>query len=249
MIGYSGFTISEIASAASHAISSDNPNIVLLHAGTNDLNLSPPPDNEPYSGAPERLGSLIDQCIKGSANAVILVAQIINSGDPGTESRIQTFNDAIPGIVAQRANAGHHVMTVDMRSVTTKYLADDLHPNDAGYKMMADLWFAGLQAADAKGWIKPPVGNDPIPGSTAACSSGQKQKCLSNPVWYNPDGDNPIASGVGHGGDGKFANNWIHYEKAASGIGQNGTGVRLVSDIFPRVRCLTFTLTALQGRY
>ena len=115
-----------------------------------------------YAGAPQLLGSLIEQCIRGSPDAAILVAQIINAANAGTESRINTFNDAVPGVVAQRANAGHHVMVVDMRSITTDHLADGLHPNDEGYQMMADLWLAAIKSADGKGWIKSPVGPDPV---------------------------------------------------------------------------------------
>lgn len=204
------------------------------------MHANSPVASEAYNTAPDRLGSLIDQCIQGNSDAVILVAQIVSSGDPATETRIETFNNAIPGVVAQRANAGHHVMVVDMRSVTTAYLKDDLHPNDSGYKMMADLWFAGIQAVDAKGWIKPPLGLDPISGSTAACSSGQKQKCLGNPVWYNPAASGIIASGVGHGGDGKFSVNWLPQGQVASGIGLNGTGVRFVSS--PMIHPPTFQL-------
>lgn len=193
------------------------------------MNANPPTASEPYSSAPDRLGSLIDQCIQGNPDAVILVAQIINSRNAGTESRIETFNNAVPGVVAQRANAGHHVMVVDMRSVTTNYLFDDLHPNDAGYKKMADLSFSGIQSADAKGWIKPPIGNDPVSGSTATCSKGQRQRCLGNPVWYNPASSGIIASGVGHGGNGKFSPNWLPLKNAAGGLQLNGTGVRFVS--------------------
>lgn len=32
-------------------------------------------------------------------------------------------------------------------------LADFLHPNDSGYKKMADAWFSGLNAILGSGWI------------------------------------------------------------------------------------------------
>lgn len=236
LTGYSGYTIVQIASAAAHAISVDHPNVILLHAGTNDMNQSPPSGGS-YADAPQRLGSLIDQCIRGSSDAAILVAQIISAADAGTESRINTFNDAIPGVVAQRTNAGHHVMVVDMRSITTEYLADGLHPNDVGYQKMADLWFAAIKSADAKGWIKPPVGADPVQISKSQrppnlqCSPGsnvQRQTCSGDPVWYNPASSGKIASGVGHGGDGKFYNNWVRQGQVASGIFLNGSNVRFV---------------------
>lgn len=193
------------------------------------MHANSPAASESYDTAPDRLGSLIDQCIEGNPDAVVLVAQIINAGDPATEARIQTYNNVVPGVVAQRANAGQHVVVVDMRSVTTAYLKDDLHPNDSGYKMMADLWFASIKAVDAKGWIKPPLGLPPVSGSTASCSSGQRQRCLGNPVWYNPSASGIVASGVGHGGDGKFSVDWQPQGRVGSGIGLNGTNVRFVS--------------------
>ena len=203
------------------------------------MNASPPDAAEPYDAAPQRLGSLIDLCIKGSPDAVILVAQIINSGNPGTNSRVQTFDAAIPEVVAQRTDAGHHVMFVDMRQLTSDEMADALHPNAAGYKTMANVWLAGLQAVDAKGWIKRPVGNDPVTVGKAACSNvqksqgqtsqGQRRKCQGNPVWYNPRGNDVIATGVGHGGNGKFAVDWVSVPSGATGIGLNGTGVQFVS--------------------
>jgi lysophospholipase L1-like esterase len=53
--GIDGATISNISSALPPA-SSVRPNVVLLHAGTNDMNL-----DLKVSSAPARLSSLIDQ--------------------------------------------------------------------------------------------------------------------------------------------------------------------------------------------
>lgn len=184
------------------------------------MNNDPPAD--PYSSAPDRLGALIDEIVAACPDAAVLVAQIINAANANSEARIQTFNAAIPGLVAQRASAGYKVMVVDMSSVTTSDLADGLHPTDAGYQKMADLWLGGLQAADAKGWIQPPVGPDPS-------SSTGRQECLSGLFWYPQDNGADIASGVGHGGDGHFVNNWLPQGQVASGLsflGADGLGVR-----------------------
>lgn len=215
--GHSGATINQISGFASNSLS-DRPNVVLLHAGTNDMNNSPPTD--PYSSAPDRLGALIDQIFAACPDAAILVAQIINAANADTEARIQTFNNAVPGVVAQRANAGHHVMVVDFRSVTVSDLQDGLHPSDQGYQKMGDIWFSGIQAAVANGWIHPPVGPDP-----AVTSSKGKQRCLAPPFWYSPNNGGPIASGVGHGGNALFKNDWVSIGQIASGIGLNATGV------------------------
>ena len=132
-LGYSGYTINEISIAANEAITSDRPNLILLHAGTNDLNRgNNPPD--PISKAPDRLGQLIDKCISSNPDAAIIVAQLIAAADPGSESKIQTFNAAVPGIVDSRARAGHHCMVTSMESITASDLIDGLHPTDAGYR-------------------------------------------------------------------------------------------------------------------
>lgn len=133
LLGYSGYTINEISSAADHAITTYKPNIILLHAGTNDLDRGGK-EKDPIPGAPDRLGQLIDKCVSSNPDAAILVAQIINAEDGLTESNIQTFNKAIPGLVKQRADQGHHVSVVDMTSITTGDLSDGLHPSDAGYR-------------------------------------------------------------------------------------------------------------------
>ncbi|KAF2810068.1 SGNH hydrolase [Mytilinidion resinicola] len=157
--GFPGYTISQIGGAAGPGLDM-KPNVVLLHAGTNDLDRTPP-SNEPYADAPARLGTLIDQILKELPESVVLVAQIINAKDAATEARIKTYNAQVPAVVKQRADDGWKVAVVDFRSVTADELIDGLHPTPVGYKHMGDIWFGGLQAVAEAGWIKPPIGPDP----------------------------------------------------------------------------------------
>ncbi|KAL8949205.1 MAG: hypothetical protein Q9222_004668 [Ikaeria aurantiellina] len=217
--GWNGFTIDQIAQKAQQYQRGLDPNIILLHAGTNDLNMSPPLDPD---HAPDRLGAMIDQLIATGPDAAILVAQIINNANAQTEALVQKYNNAIPGVVSQRANAGHKVMVVDMQSVTAADLKDGLHPTDAGYQKMADIWFQAIQQASDKGWIKAPTSPDPNLGGSS--SSGSSQHCLEPPFWVEAL-PGPIASGVGHNGDMKFHDNWIQVDSHATGIGKVGTGV------------------------
>jgi len=115
------------------------PRTVLLHVGTNDVlrNLA-------LDQAPARLAALIDKIRLAVPTADIFVAQIIPHADPVKEARIQTFNAAIPAIVASR---GSKVHLVDMHSaLTTADLADGVHPNLTGYNKMADVWYAALRS-------------------------------------------------------------------------------------------------------
>ncbi|MCJ1260957.1 hypothetical protein MMC22_000821 [Lobaria immixta] len=150
--GHSGYTINEISGQASKSLPS-RPNVVLLHAGTNDLNRPASP-----AGAPERLGRLIDKILKSCPDAVVLVAKIIPSKRPVVQDRIKTFNAKIVEVAAQHAEAGKHVLLVDMfGSLTHADLRDDFHPNNGGYKKMADKWYQAIEQAHEKGWIKNPV--------------------------------------------------------------------------------------------
>ncbi|KAK3670253.1 hypothetical protein LTR78_009908 [Recurvomyces mirabilis] len=147
--GHSGWVISQIAGAAAQITSLD-PGIVLLHAGTNDCN-----NPSLAATAYQRLGSLVDQLIKQWPDATILVAKIIPSTNSGTNTAISNLNAQIPGLVATRANAGHKVAVVDMSppNFTTSELGDYLHPSAEGYNKMATLWLGGLNAAAARGWL------------------------------------------------------------------------------------------------
>lgn len=125
--GFSGYTISQIRGVAGGGLAF-KPNVVLLHAGTNDLNRGNP-SNEPDSQAPARLGQLLDDVLKAVPNAVVIVAKIIPSRLAGLNANIKTFNNALPAIVAARVSKGSKVSIVDMSVLSTSSeLGDVVHP-------------------------------------------------------------------------------------------------------------------------
>jgi lysophospholipase L1-like esterase len=125
--GYPGYTINGIKGVAAKGLAL-RPNIVLIHAGTNDLNRGNP-SNEPDSDAPRRLGLLLDDVLKANPSAVVIVAKIILSKQSGLNNSIKTFNNALPAIVAARVSKGSKVSIVDMSVLNTNSeLGDNLHP-------------------------------------------------------------------------------------------------------------------------
>ena len=65
----------------------------------------------------------------------------------GTNDVIKAYNQALPGLVQQRAAAGKHVALVDMYTgfnTSTMLGSDSIHPNSTGYKFMADHWYAAI---------------------------------------------------------------------------------------------------------
>jgi lysophospholipase L1-like esterase len=80
--------------------------------------------------------------------ALIVVAKMVPTTDDTENQRVTTYNDAIPGLVQTRADAGKHIIAVDMYGAFTKntmykteYMTDKLHPKDAGYVVMANTWW------------------------------------------------------------------------------------------------------------
>lgn len=91
--GHVGWTISQIAGATS-AISTLKPNVVLLHAGTNDAIQQ----SQPATGAIANLQSLCDQIFKQWPNTVLLVAKLIpEMNQSSRQAYIDQINAAVPG--------------------------------------------------------------------------------------------------------------------------------------------------------
>ena len=133
--------INVLPSPAFSSGSGGMPNIILLHIGTNDQGT--------YSAAQitSDLTGLIDKVTSTAPDALLVVAQIIPLGY-GNNSIIQTYNQAIPGIVQQRAATGKHVALVDMYTgfnASTMLGTDKVHPNTAGYTFMAGRWYAAIK--------------------------------------------------------------------------------------------------------
>jgi lysophospholipase L1-like esterase len=150
--GHVGALISQIGDYAKIPLSWNETlkgDIVLLMAGTNDmfnLNISP-------SGAPERLGALIDEIVTAWPKAAVLVATLTPSALNTTQDNIEVFNGQVAGVVGKRAKAGNRTLVVSMSKVTVGMEVDGLHPDDVGYTLMAQAWYKGLLEAKSKGWV------------------------------------------------------------------------------------------------
>jgi lysophospholipase L1-like esterase len=134
--GYSGYTIDQIAALNPSPWVSQSPDIILLMIGTNDMY------RNGAANAPRRLEVLIDRILDANARALLVVAQIIPL--PGN-ANVDAYNAAIPAIVQRRAAAGKHIVLVDQHSdFPASELADGVHPNDAGYRRMAGVWYSAI---------------------------------------------------------------------------------------------------------
>ncbi|KAF3480767.1 acetyl xylan esterase [Arthroderma uncinatum] len=188
--GHPGFTISQIAEAArkNHLQKRANggkvPNVILLHAGTNDMNKGLDVDT-----AHLRLGALIDQLFGDYPRAVIIVAAIIPSKDPANMARILEFNIRVAQEVQSRRDDGKKIWFARL-GVMEKGLADSLHPDDYGYKAMAYGWLKAIRQVDNNNWIEKPT------GGSGGGGGGGNSECDKLPIWVERG---EVANGAGFG--------------------------------------------------
>ncbi|KAK4507185.1 hypothetical protein PRZ48_000919 [Zasmidium cellare] len=196
-------------------IASKQPNLVLVHAGTNDNTLQwiyqdePQPNTvycpvgsgecignthptETYADAPNRLGHLLDFVLLQDPNAVVLVAQLIQ--DYYNATQWQLYNAAIPDVVAARRDKGYKVKTVDLTSVAPGW-DGKVHPNNTGYQQMADIWYSAMLNVPTSWWTGTSNTTRTVSGDIKRDDSSTTQWI---PQWGN-DGD--IALGAGYPGE------------------------------------------------
>ncbi|KAF9887793.1 hypothetical protein FE257_009599 [Aspergillus nanangensis] len=192
--GHGGYTINQIEQASAIGVYAE-ANIVLLHAGTNNMK-----NDADAARAPDDLRSLIDYIYENSEDAVIFLAQIIPSSTLSYQPRIATYNEKVAEIYDEYKDDKKMVL-VDMHTALGDgHLADNLHPNDSGYAIMAQQWMDAIVEADSKDMISAPgKGETPPTGTTP-------ENCRQTPSWY---GKGQIAAGAKVAtSDGLFEPGW-----------------------------------------
>jgi len=143
--GHSGWRIANIREAIDTEgwLETYQPDLILLHIGTNDL-LETGPNHERYenlANITNTLSALLDDILTRLPNTHIIVAQIIRTRW-GSDSNHVSYNAAIPGIVASK---GNRVSLVDMQDILYKSDFVTLyHPNPKGYDKMAHAWESAI---------------------------------------------------------------------------------------------------------
>lgn len=122
------------------------PDVILLLIGTNDVDL-----NYDLAHAKDRMSNLVSMVSNKSTglapNAKLIVGQVQPIGEAAADARAVTYNEAIARVVSEHRAAGENVRIADMHSaVTPADLADKLHPNENGYRNMAQVWFNAITA-------------------------------------------------------------------------------------------------------
>ena len=119
-------------------VAAAKPDIILLHAGTNDIRYG-----TPEATVVSRMSDLIGQIRSAAPSVTILLAQII----PTSGWDVTQYNAGLATLASQLTTAQSPIMLVDQYTgfdVNADTL-DGIHPNQTGEQLMAAKWYAALQ--------------------------------------------------------------------------------------------------------
>jgi lysophospholipase L1-like esterase len=182
--GHPGWTIEQISAQVGSWIADARPDVILLHAGTNDMRAA-----ATVPTAPAALSALLDRIGADAPQAQVFVAQVTGAGTtanrPMWKRRIDGYNARIPAIVDAEGPNFHLVRQTDIEGID---LTDIVHPNTFGYAKMAWNWFRAMEPVLDPGGTWPATG-DPYALTVAERCIGQSSGDIATyglgcHTWY-----------------------------------------------------------------
>lgn len=170
--GWPGARIDEIharsvaPSAHNNPVARWRPNVVLINAGTNDAT-----QRHDIYAAGARMEAMVRDIWALSPRAVVVLSTLVLNKRPRAERSVVVINRQLRDVAARLAAEGRKIVLAEMhgdRGPDGEDLADDTHPNDVGYRKMANVWAAGLVEASGRGWLQPPERVAGVPDDGAA---------------------------------------------------------------------------------
>ncbi|RYP70963.1 hypothetical protein DL769_004796 [Monosporascus sp. CRB-8-3] len=153
--GYPGLWVGEIHGKSDRVSRDLKPNLFLINAGANNCIGGESPDRTDAA-----MNDLMDDIFEDKSTVIILSGLLVNAKPDVDECR-RRVNEKYSARVASSVSGGFKAVYADMSAITVGDLVDGTHPNDGGYKKMADGWFRAIQEASNKGWISRAL---PVPG-------------------------------------------------------------------------------------
>jgi lysophospholipase L1-like esterase len=145
--GHDGWRTDQILSQVNGWLVAYQPDVVMLHIGTNDI-------TQGYHDANQvnNILNVIDTYeVNNNRHITVVLALMINRRiDSPSTKRLQTtqFNADVNIIASNRIANGDDIIIVDMESALDYNIGadmnDEVHPNDTGYAKMAAVWYNAL---------------------------------------------------------------------------------------------------------
>ena len=136
--GYWDYQVNEVAPLAASSAAATQPDIVLIHIGTNDVL-----EGQAAAGIAGEISSLIESLRSGKSNVYILLAKIIPaaSNTAGTAA----LNRQIESIATKLNSAASPIVVVDQNSgYSTADNYDGVHPAPSGEAKIGNRWASAI---------------------------------------------------------------------------------------------------------
>ena len=134
--GHWGWRVDEVLEHIDGWIEDAQPDVVLIHLGTNDLI-----QRQGVPGTLEELSALVDALRASLPGVRIVMAQIIPTTTAAINERIEALNARLPSLAASKSiRLVDHFTDFDALALTY----DGVHPNASGEARMAERWLESL---------------------------------------------------------------------------------------------------------
>lgn len=139
--GHAGAYANDILAELSNYLRQARPEAVLLHIGTNDVSIG-----NHYGTVTNEIAAIVDTILFFNPQTKIYLSTLIPRRDD-KQSVTLNVNASLPEVVSARQQAGYKIFLVDNSAAflanpnyATEWMIDHVHPNDAGYQVMAQTW-------------------------------------------------------------------------------------------------------------
>ncbi len=183
--GHGGKRSDWLADSVGVFLDSENPDVILLHIGTNDIT-----GGRNLQDVIVDIESILDQAKSHNPLMTMMVAGIVPRRDE-KDSITTELNTLIRSLVEVKKLHGYDIKYVDHNSAfkshpnwETELLYDTKHPNDDGYAIMAQVW------ADSLG-LSLPIDSVP-PAAITDLTVDQIGSSTVKLIWTSPGDDSTI---------------------------------------------------------
>jgi lysophospholipase L1-like esterase len=143
--GWRGCRLDQIESKARRSIATVKPNLFTINAGSNDCL-----QNFQLDAFGERMDNMLEYLWQASPFSTVVLSTLLVNADKQVNSRVLRVNSSLRDLVLSKEAERKRIVLADMYSPEGPQLndlMDGTHPNDEGYKKMADIWFNAIQQA------------------------------------------------------------------------------------------------------